>query len=503
MFQIQALLLVIGLVALLFLVAYRLTLHPLARVPGPFLAAATGAYEAYFQLAKEGGGRYWVEVARLHEVYGPIVRINPWEVHIKDPDWNDIYKLSSKACKPKWYYRSFGSTLSTNTTESDQLHRIYRQALTTWFSTQNITQSEPNVQATIDRLHDRLLASSGKIVNLGDVYRCLAIDVATGFAFQKAFGNLDDAHFSEDFNMAVRDYGRTGIFNRYLFGLPFKLLQSLPQFISRKLNPAVGTFMAMVSECAEYSMKKRPSSLDAAQDMVQSMIKADLSLEQKSFPRILAECRSIILAGQETTATVLTSVTYHALSNPEILSRLLKELTEARNAKGAKLEYQDIRYLPYLTAVINEALRTSNAVSGRLTRFSEVVDLHYQQYFLPRGTYISINLNDTHKDSSIFTDPEAFLPDRWLRESDHKQLLKYLQPWGRGARLCLGMELAYHDLYLSIARLFGPDCGFEMKLFETELEDWDAYGDFFAPMPAPRRKGMRVSIETKSKPVKP
>jgi hypothetical protein len=69
-FQIQALLLAIGLVALFFLVAYRLTLHPLARVPGPFLAAATGAYEAYFQLAKEGGGRYWVEVARLHEIYG-------------------------------------------------------------------------------------------------------------------------------------------------------------------------------------------------------------------------------------------------------------------------------------------------------------------------------------------------------------------------------------------------------------------------------------------------
>lgn len=68
--QILALLLVLGLTALLILVAYRLTLHPLARVPGPLLAAATGAYEAYFQLAKQGGGRYWVEVERLHQIYG-------------------------------------------------------------------------------------------------------------------------------------------------------------------------------------------------------------------------------------------------------------------------------------------------------------------------------------------------------------------------------------------------------------------------------------------------
>lgn len=181
----------------------------------------------------------------LIRIAGPIVRISPWEVQIKDPDWNDIYKLSSKACKPKWYYKSFGSTLSTNTTESDQLHRIHRQALTSWFSTQNITQSEPTIQATIDKLHDRLLASSGKVVNLGDVYRCLAIDVATGFAFQKAFGNLNDPNFSRDFNNAVRNYGRTGIFNRHFWGIPFKLLQSLPQSISTKLNPAVGAFMTV------------------------------------------------------------------------------------------------------------------------------------------------------------------------------------------------------------------------------------------------------------------
>jgi hypothetical protein len=68
--RIQPFLFAVGLAAF-FLVVYRLTLHPLARVPGPVLAAATGAYEAYFQLAKEGGGRYWVEVERMHRIYGP------------------------------------------------------------------------------------------------------------------------------------------------------------------------------------------------------------------------------------------------------------------------------------------------------------------------------------------------------------------------------------------------------------------------------------------------
>lgn len=180
-------------------------------------------------------------------VPGPIVRINPWEVHIQDSNWNDIFKLSSKACKPWWYYKSFGSAQSTNTTEPDQLHRIHRQALQTWFSSQNITRNLPTVQETVDRLHDRLLSSPGdEVVSLGDAYRCLAIDVATGFAFGKPFDNLSSADFGKEFNLGIKKYGRIGLINRYFFGIPFTILQSLPVSISSKISPKpVSLFMAV------------------------------------------------------------------------------------------------------------------------------------------------------------------------------------------------------------------------------------------------------------------
>lgn len=57
-------------VAILSVVVYRLTFHPLARVPGPVLAASTGLYEAYYQCIKDGGGRYWVEIEKMHQRYG-------------------------------------------------------------------------------------------------------------------------------------------------------------------------------------------------------------------------------------------------------------------------------------------------------------------------------------------------------------------------------------------------------------------------------------------------
>jgi hypothetical protein len=117
-------------------IIYNLWFHPLRNFPGPVLARATKWYETYFDVFKAPGGQYIFEVDRLHQKYGtwtqimwmlngvlcllivfymsgPIVRINPDELHINDIDYFDTaYTLNKRRDKDPYHVQIFGTPLS-------------------------------------------------------------------------------------------------------------------------------------------------------------------------------------------------------------------------------------------------------------------------------------------------------------------------------------------------------------------------------------------------------
>ena len=110
-------LVVLGLAGYLVLsIAHRLLWHPLAKFPGPKLAAATKWYEFYYDVLYGQGGQYWKIVDRMHDRYGPIVRVTPEELHIRDSSQYDMV-YTGKRDKSRSVARLGGQKVSTFATE--------------------------------------------------------------------------------------------------------------------------------------------------------------------------------------------------------------------------------------------------------------------------------------------------------------------------------------------------------------------------------------------------
>ncbi|KAH8883759.1 cytochrome P450 CYP682H1 [Thozetella sp. PMI_491] len=494
-----ALLAVAPLVAL---AIYRLYLSPLAKFPGPKLAALTGAYEGYFDCLNDGGGRYYVEINRMHEKYGPIVRINPWELHIRDPEWTEIYRVTRRASKPRWFYGMFGTVGNTFSTEDPDMHRMRRDAMQPYFSPAAVARHEPEVDRLVGILMDRLRGHKGKhqVVDIGDAFRCLATDVATAFVFRQPFGHLNHPDFEHVSNRAVRSFGRLGLMNRQTEGWLMYIMSLIPPHIAIKLNPAaLGTrgFFKKLAEFVDRELKTNADGQGGEEveaNIIKQILRSNLPQDEKSPARIARECSSVTLAGTETSGNQLTSVTYYLLNNPRKLSQLREELTTAEKRLGRRLNYRELRDLPYLTGVINEGHRLSG-VSGRLPRYDPKNDMSYNGYTIPKGTIVSTTQNDLHFSPDIFPEPTAFIPERWIEKNENKRLSKYLNPFGRGTRACLGMEVANLEIYITIARLFSQSSEIELKLHETNFEnDVAVFHDFFSPFPK-GLDGIRVLVE--------
>lgn len=229
--------------------------------------------------------------------------------------------------------------------------------------------------------------------------------------------------------------------------------------------------------------KEKPSH----RTIFHELINGDLPAKEKSLPRLVDEGQTMIAAGQETSSFFLKTTTYHILANEEIHSKLTAELREAIPNPNAIPPLARLETLPYLHAVVQEGHRFSHGVVGRLQRISPDEPLQYQDWTIPAGTPVSMSALLQHQDPSKFPYPKKFDPNRWLNNPEKAE--KYLVPFSKGTRQCLGINLATAEIYLTLATVFRR---FNMELYETTARDAEIAHDFFIPHGHADSKGVRI-----------
>ncbi|KAK2729306.1 cytochrome p450 [Colletotrichum kahawae] len=508
------------------LATYRITCHPLAAIPGPRLAAATFWYEIWFDVVR--WGRYTHEIKRMHEVYatrylgltiaGPIIRINPDEVHCSDPNFiNTLYASGGKRRdKSSLFVAGFPSEYvpgGFGTLDHDH-HRSRRSAASKHFSRAQIQRLERMVHAAAQRLCDKFLAHRGHgPFDVAAAYSCYTADIISEYCFGEPFGFLRQPGWDPNFREAV--YAMFHLIH-IMRHFPFVawLVDRVPTYVADSRTPRAGLTVDRCQVKLPMMVRQAKAAYSAGLQMNQntslfSLLSSNLPAEEKTEERLSGEANVFLAAGTETTATALSFCTYHLLKNPEIVAKTRAELLAVVRNPEALPDWFVLERLPHLTAVIKETLRLMYGLSSRLPRIAPDEDVLYQgtwtppamtqavsvRHVIPRGYAMGMSAYLVHTDVRLFPDPAKFAPERWLLRDGRKdrRLERYLLTFSRGSRQCLGMQLAYCELYVAVAALILKVIG-NMRLFDTT--DADVVYDFDLALGMPKRggKGIRVNM---------
>lgn len=160
-------------------------------------------------------------------------------------------------------------------------------------------------------------------------------------------------------------------FNKQIFW-PFKTLLALPPWIGIKIAPGLSGYVAFINDCAVQVRAIREGKNEKSQSTIfNHLIESDAIPDSKEGnDRLVQEAQVVVSAGTETTAWAMSVLTFHLLSNPEVLAKLKKELETAIQDPKHLPSLVSLEQLPYLTACIQEALRFSYGLASRLQRVS-------------------------------------------------------------------------------------------------------------------------------------
>ncbi|CAL5868081.1 uncharacterized protein PFLUO_LOCUS2304 [Penicillium psychrofluorescens] len=492
------LLLSLALVALISLLAYRVYFHPLAHIPGPPLAKITYLYEWYYDLYRSG--QFTFQLRAQHRKYGPVIRINPDEVHIDDPDFFDqvFNQTNGRAEKPLRVAEAFGPYPATIGTQSHDLHRVRRNALNPFFSKKSVTDLVPVMWRPIEILRERLhhVAQTGGMLNMKYIYAAVTLDIINAYCFAREPVNVRQPDFGRKGFDDVDSFLEVSLLNIHIPWL-MRLTYSLPDRVNKILAPAMADildFRRDLSRQVEAIRHGEDTAYEKAghRTVFHELLASKLPAVELQRDRLRDEAFSLVTAGSGTTAYVLRGTAYHIAANPAVRQRLHDELVAAIPDLQQFPSLTKLEQLPYLTAVIQEGLRLCDPVTHRIGRQFPDQPLQCRGIFIPANTTVGMTAMLTHLNDTIFPQPRVFRPERWLGP-DGKRLERYLVPFNRGTRSCLGMNLARAELVLILAAVF-RQFDFDVSAVQRS-RDIDVSRDYILGAQARDTPGILVTVK--------
>ncbi|KAF2665808.1 averantin oxidoreductase [Microthyrium microscopicum] len=456
-------------------VIYNRFFHPLAKFPGPFLNSVSDLPGIVWVLQ----GRLPFKTHRLHEKYGPVVRLSPNELAFNSHEaFTDIYghKIGRKDLPKDPIHVGAVDPMpgvSTISMADHDTHARQRKALSHGFSKKALWSQESIVQGFVDNLMDifKGYEKSGEAFDIVKWLNLITFDVIGDLSFGESFGCLENG----DYHFWI-----------HLIFLAVKV-GAIEQATRRFANPGSTTQKLLMKLIPSELRKQRKNHLDYSRTKVMKRIN-DTKTDRKDFiyyilkqadhydlsqDEVIVNAALFIVAGSETTASSLSSFTNMMLRNPAVFAKLKHEIRTAfPSAKDINLA--SATELPYLNACIEENLRVFPPAPIGFLRTIQASGDVIDGMHIPGGTAVSVSTWCAAHASANFRKPDEFIPERWLDKGYETDKFAASRPFSLGPRGCIGKDLSYLEMRLVLCHLVW---NFDIENADA-AENWNPAGDY-------------------------
>lgn len=170
--------------------------------------------------------------------------------------------------------------------------------------------------------------------------------------------------------------------------------------------------------------------------------------------RVLALTVANMFAGSDTTAITLRALFYNLLRNRADMESLMQELRAQQEAgtftsEEGLVDWNDVRELPFLSAVVKETLRCHPAAGLTLERIVPAGGVTICGQFIPAGTIVGCSAWTVHRDPLFGEHTAEFRPRRWLDASPEQRRImeNSIFSFGAGSRTCIGKNISLLEMY--------------------------------------------------------
>ncbi|KAK7224826.1 hypothetical protein V2G26_012829 [Clonostachys chloroleuca] len=442
---------------------YNVFFHPLRQFPGPKLWAIS-ALPTALNIAR---GSPHKKILELHKKYGDVVRVGPNELAFAHDDaWKEIcghlkHGQPENGKDPKWTNEDVDQSLISARRER---HGPLRRILAHAFSARAMVEQQPFINEYIDLFLQRLRENGDngtKPLNLTKWFEWATFDIIGDLAFGESFGCLRDSKSHPWVNIL------------------FSSMKSIPLMQVMRELPFSSALLPLFLFCfGGEVMRNRQTSIDFSRETLKKriglgMIRPDfvhamLNNGQMSEREMIDTSVLLTTAGSETTATTLVATTYFLCSHPDVLAKLNAEVRSTFKSE-AEIDIHSVQNLTYMLAVLKESMRVYPPVAIAMTRQTPACGAEINGRYVAGGASVGIWQYSVYHNPAKFLYPDSFIPDRWLGDkqfaNDHRDLH---QPFSYGPRNCIGMNLAYTEMRLILARIIW---NFDLKM-APESEGW-------------------------------